>query len=260
MILAARMFPVAAALAISGAAIDVAAAQSEGSKSFFDGFDRFDRARWYVSDGWANGEWQNCTWSSRQLKLADGQLTLAFEDRPYKDRDYSCAEVQTHQRFGHGIYEARMRTGAGSGLNAAFFTYIGPADNQPHDEIDFEVLTRDTSQVSLNTYVAGAPRHGTEIAVPGGTEDDFVDYAFIWEEDRIRWYVDGELVHEATGADTLPSHPQKIFFSLWGSDTLTDWMGPFENPGRVEMAVDWVAFTELGEDCHFPESIACDLE
>lgn len=254
------LLPVVLALAVSTALPDIAAAQQEDSKSFFDGFERFDRGRWYVSDGWANGDWQNCTWSSRQLKLGEGELTLAFEARPYKDRDYSCAEIQTHERFSYGIYEARMRTGSGSGLNAAFFTYIGPVDNQPHDEIDFEVLTRDTSRVSLNTYVGGQPRHGAEVEVPGGTEDDFVHYAFVWEEDRIRWYVNGELVHEAAGTDTLPSHPQKIFFSLWGSDTLTDWMGPFEDPGRVEMTVDWVAFTELGEDCHFPESVACDLE
>lgn len=243
-----------------GAAAGIALAQ-EPSRSFRDDFDTFDRARWYVSDGWANGEWQNCTWSKDQLALADGVLTLSFEKRQTKNREYACAEVQTKQRFGYGTYEARLKTDSGSGINAAFFTYIGPSDGQPHDEIDFEVLTKDTSKVSVNTYVAGKPRNGSAIEVGGGTDAGFNDYAFVWEENRLRWYVNGELKHEASSPAELPSHPQKIFFSLWGSDTFNDWMGAFADPGRkLTMQVDWVAYTAPGDQCQFPESVACNLE
>jgi endo-1,3-1,4-beta-glycanase ExoK len=191
--------------------------------------------------------------------VSDGIVTLGFEKRPSNNREYSCSEIQTVERFGYGTYEARMKTGTGSGLNAAFFTYIGPQQGQPHDEIDFEVLTKDTSRVSLNTYVTGEPRHGSAIEVPGGTTA-FNHYAFVWEEGRLRWFVNGSQVHEATGSD-LPVHPQKIFFSLWGSDTFTDWMGPFSDPGqKVTMEVDWVAYTAPGQPCQFPESVACDLQ
>ncbi|TIM99938.1 MAG: 1,3-beta-glucanase, partial [Mesorhizobium sp.] len=31
--------------------------------SFVDDFTSFDRARWYIADGWANGKYQNCIWS-----------------------------------------------------------------------------------------------------------------------------------------------------------------------------------------------------
>jgi endo-1,3-1,4-beta-glycanase ExoK len=247
-----------ALLAIALAATTGATLAQEQPRSFRDDFDNFDRQRWYVSDGWANGEWQNCVWSSRQLGLADGVLTLSFEKRRTKNREYACAEVQTHKRFGYGTYEARMKTDSGPGINAAFFTYIGPADGQPHDEIDFEVLTRDTSKVSLNTYVGGKPRNGSKAAVDGGTDAGFNDYAFVWEENRLRWFVNGELVHEASSPAELPKQPQKIFFSLWGSDTLADWMGAFEDPGRkLTMQVDWVAYTAPGDECQFPESVAC---
>lgn len=252
--------PLAVVISVFGVLpqVEGVSAQDGESRSFVENFDTFDRSRWYVSDGWANAEWQNCTWSKQQLRLKDGVLTLAFEKRPYKEREYSCAEIQTHQRFDYGIYEARFRTDEGSGLNAAFFTYIGPVHKQPHDEVDFEVLTRDTSQVSLNTFVDGSPKNGAVVPVEGGTRQ-FNDYAFVWEEDRIRWYVNGQLVHTAT--DDLPSHPQKIYLSLWGSDTFVDWMGAFEDPGRqVTMEIDRVAFTELGEPCQFDGSVACNLE
>ncbi|WP_346772377.1 family 16 glycosylhydrolase [Chelativorans sp. AA-79] len=188
------------------------------------------------------------------MSLSNGIVTLGFEKRPYNNRQYSCAEIQTTARFGYGVYEARMKTDEGSGINAAFFSYT----NSPHDEIDFEVLAKDTSKVSLNTYVSGKPNHGTTVDVPGGTTQ-FNHYAFVWEEGRLRWYVNGKLVHEATGSD-LPTHPQKLMLSHWGSDTFTEWMGPFEDPGRkLIMEVDWVAYTAPGESCQFPESVACAL-
>ncbi len=40
-----------------------------------------------------------------------------------------------------------MKAATGSGLNSAFFTYIGPTDKKPHDEIDFEVLGKNTGKV-----------------------------------------------------------------------------------------------------------------
>ncbi|TKB36255.1 MAG: glycosyl hydrolase family protein, partial [Mesorhizobium sp.] len=120
--------------------------------SFVDDFTSLSRARWFISDGWTNGKHQNCTWSKKLVELSDGVLTLGFEKRKLKDRDFACGEIQTKQRFGYGTYEARMKTDAGSGINAAFFSYIGPSDKQPWDEIDFEVLTKDTSKVQVNAY------------------------------------------------------------------------------------------------------------
>ena len=232
----------------------------QSAPSFVDDFKSFDRSRWYVSDGWNNGSHQNCTWSKGLVALSDGALSLGFEKQKLKDREFACGEIQTKQRFGYGTYEARLKTDTGSGLNAAFFTYIGPSDKQPWDEIDFEILTKDTSKVQVNSYIAGKPKNEKLAEVEGGTDKDFNDYAFIWEKDRLRWYVNGKLVQEVTNPEQLPTHSQKIFFSLWGSDTLKNWMGAFSDPGRqVSMQVQRVAFTALGQPCQFPESLACSV-
>jgi endo-1,3-1,4-beta-glycanase ExoK len=263
---------VAAAFLSSGAVPAVAGAQPQAEtseaktpdasgKSFVDDFDRLDTRRWYVSDGWNNGRHQNCTWSRKEVSQADGKLTLQFEKRQFKDRDHVCGEIQTKKRFGYGTYEVRMKAAAGSGLNTGFFTYIGATDKQPHDEIDFEVLGKDPSKVQLNQFVAGR-NVGEQKLVPvaGGADAGFHDYAFVWEKDRIRWYVDGKLLGEATDPARIPTHPSKIFVSIWGSDTLTSWMGPFADPGGpVKAEVDRVAFTALGDKCQFPQSVACTV-
>ena len=238
------------------------AKEPTAGKSFVENFDDLDKKRWYVSDGWSNGDHQNCTWSKEQVSLADGKLKLGFLKQKTKDREHACAEVQTHRRFSYGTYEVRLKAAAGSGLNTGFFTFIGPVHKQPHDEIDFEVLGKDPSKVQLNQYVNGK-NIGDEklVDVPGGADKDFHDYAFVWEKDRIAWYLDGELVGEATDPAKLPSHASKIYLSIWGSDTLKSWMGAFASPAApVAAEVDRVAFTAAGDACQFPESIVCKLK
>ncbi len=227
----------------------------EAAKGFHEPFDKLDRAVWLISDGWTNGSHQNCTWSKQAAKVADGVLRLTFQPGAAPG-GHLCGEVQTKATYHYGTYEARMRTPAGSGLNAAFFTYIGPVHKQPHDEIDFEVLTRDTGKVSLNTFVNGAPQNGITVPVDPPMDAAFHDFAFIWEPEGIRWFIDGVEVHKASS--NLPATPQKLYLSFWGSDTFVDWMGPFETPsGPLVMEVDWTAFTPLGQECQFPESLLC---
>lgn len=243
-------------LALLSTAAMLSAKEAVGT-AFRDDFDTLDRAIWFVSDGWTNGPHQNCDWSESAVALADGFLKLSF--LPASDGGASrhqCGEIQSTAVYHHGTYEARMRTPTGSGLNAAFFTYIGPVHKAPHDEIDFEVLTRDTGRVSLNTFVDGTQQNGTTVPVDPPADQAFHVYSVTWGPDSIRWFVDGKEVHSAE--TNLPVTPQKIFFSFWGSDTLTDWMGPFTAPdGPLAVEVDWVAFTPLGASCPFPESVLC---
>ena len=244
--------------AVAGAA-PAAAQEGATGTSFVEEFDRLDRAFWYVSDGWNNGAHQNCTWSGKQVAVRDGKLELSFDAAQAGDRSYACGEVQTRKRYGYGTYEVRMKSATGSGLNSAFFSYIGPTDKKPHDEIDFEVLGKDTTRVQVNQYVAGKGGNEKLVEVPGGADKGFNDYAFVWEKARIRYYVNGALVHEATDPKALPTNAQKIFLSLWGTDTLSGWMGRFSFDGPTKLEVERVAFTAEGEACQFSDSVACLL-
>jgi len=242
----------------------MASAQSVRSQpsveAFFDPFDAVSSKRWYISEGWSNGSWQNCTWSRRAITLEDSTLRLLFLPAAKGSSEPQlCGEVQTKPRFLHGTFEARIKTDRASGVNAAFFTYIGPVHEKPHDEIDVEILTRDTGQVFFNTYRSGQAGKSVTSPLPVPADSAFQTYSFIWEPDRIRWFVDGILMHEST--TDVPVTPQKIYLSHWGSDTLTDWMGPFTPPDRpLVMEVDWVAYTPLGALCQFPESVLCQVQ
>jgi endo-1,3-1,4-beta-glycanase ExoK len=234
-------------------------AQQARGTSFVDDFDRIDRSVWYVSDGWNNGAHQNCTWSKNQVSAEDGRLQLRFAEGQAKDRTYLCGEIQSRKRFGYGTYEARFKAGTGPGLNSAFFTYIGPADKQQHDEIDFEVLGKDTGRVQVNQYIKAKGGNEKLVSLGGPADQGFNDYAFVWEPDRLRYYVNGKLVQEVTDPSKIPQNPQKIFFSFWGTDTLSDWMGKFAYAGPTTMEIDRIAYTAPGDTCQFPQSIACTL-
>jgi hypothetical protein len=129
---------------------------------------------------------------------------------------YQCAEIQSRAFYDYGTFEVRMRAARASGTNSAFFTYVGSTHGRPHDEIDFEVIGRNTREVQVNTFVSGKDGHGQ--TVPNGTDaaDEFVDYAFEWTPDRIRWFVNGKLTREISGqGENVPTHAAKIYLSLW---------------------------------------------
>lgn len=252
--------PLAAIMLLAIALPGPAHADATGSgASFVENFDKIDQKTWYVSDGWDNGNHQNCTWSKRQVSIENGVLELTFEQRKTGKRDYVCGEIQTRKRYGFGTYEARIKTADGPGLNSAFFTYIGPTDKKPHDEIDFEVLGKDSGKVQVNQYISAKGGNEKLIDVAGGANAGFNDYAFVWEQGRLRYYLNGALVQDVTDPAKIPVNAQKIFFSLWGTDTLSDWMGKFDYKGPTKMQIDRVAFTAPGDKCTFPESITCTL-
>lgn len=229
--------------------------------SFRDDFKVLNRGLWMASDGWSNGDWTNCTWSKRALSVDRGRLHLSFLRHPRDADTYLCGEIQSRAAYGYGTFEAMMKTGSGSGLNAAFFTYTGPSQNRPHHEIDLEILLRDTTEVAFNAYVDGTPGGGRTVPLDRAADTAFVHYAFTWRPDGIAWFVNGRKVHQTAPGDAIPTEPQKIFASLWGTKTLTDWMGPFDASAVPQSSqIDWIAYTRLGEPCHFPASILCAVD
>jgi len=252
----------AAAAIVAGAAAAPAMAQSA---SFFDDFTSLNQSRWYLSDGYSNGTQQNCDWSSKMITVSGGILNLQFAKIAGKDRPYLCSEMQTRTAYSYGTYEARIKAPASlNGLDAAFFTYIGPTQGKQHDETDFEFL-KDLTKVHTTTFVNG--KSGT--GVPGGgngqynplpypANQDFIDYAVVWTPTRMDFYANKQLLRSITEVTQIPVTPQRIFFNLWGSNTLVDFMGAFVDPGQtLNMQVDWLGYTAPGDTCKFPQSITC---
>jgi endo-1,3-1,4-beta-glycanase ExoK len=236
------------------------AAQAANGGSFFDEFDRIDYKRWYVSNGWVNGNHQGCTWSSDQVRTANGRLQLRLTKAKNPLRDYKCAEIRTYASLGYGLYEARIRTTAGAGLNSAMFTYSGPPLTKVHDELDFEFLGKSPNQVQTNFWVNGSGGKEKNLPVPGGAASAFNNYAIDWSPAGIKWYINGKLVRSETGAK-LPVTPGQFFLTLWsGSSGIADWLGKLPPTTKSAVAeVEWVAYSARGSKCLFPQSISCAL-
>lgn len=237
-------------LALASLSTCLAGPASAMGDAFVEEFDALDPARWYVSDGWNNGDHQNCDWSADRVEVADGALRLSFAPDPTPDRQYRCGELQSRALYGPGTFEVRMRAPAGSGMVAAFFTYGGPPHGPTHDEIDVELLLKDPSGVQFNTYRDGRGGNERVVSLSPPADAGFHDYAFVWEPGRVTFFVDGERRHAIEGPGVVPVEPGKIFLSLWGSDTLRSWLGPFQAPASpLTMEVERVLFTPLGEPC-----------
>jgi len=227
---------------------------------FFAPFHSLDRTRWSFSNGWVNGAHQACEWREDAVSIIDDKLQLKLSDRSGTIRPYGCPEMHTIDVTGYGFYEARMRTASGSGLNTAFFTYVGPPTGSPeHDEIDFEFLGKDTSSVEINYFTNGQGHHGVIVPLGFDASQALHDYAIEWKPDKIRWYVDGKMVHETPAAAAMPRNPTRLYLSLWSGSSVEDsWMGPFHYSGPVTAQVEWAAYTPSGKSCLFPQSVTCN--
>jgi endo-1,3-1,4-beta-glycanase ExoK len=230
-------------------------------KGFRDMFAHLDLNRWYISNGWSNGDYQSCEWSANAVS-AGGELHLRLSEPGGKLRNYACPEIRTGKKLGYGLYEARMRTASGAGLNTAFFTYIGPPNGVPEwDEIDFEFLGKDSHSVQLNYYANGKAQLGKLFPLGFDASQDFHNYAFDWAPDKIRWYVDGKLLYETPADAKLPHNPGFLFLSLWSGSQVEDaWLGHFNYTSPVTADIAWTAYTPAGAPCQFPDSLKCNRQ
>lgn len=209
---------------------------------------KIDRERWYLADGWANGDHQACEWRADAVALNERGATFTVSDKSGNVRPIGCAEMQTKTVNGYGTYTARIKSAAGVGLNTAFFTYIGPPKlaKKDHSEIDFEFLGKNPRTVQLNFFHEGVSQGLKLIDLGFDASADFHEYSFVWEPNRIRWYVDGKLVYTTPPGAKIPPNPGRIYLSLWAStENLKDWMGTFTYTKPVTAEVEWVRFEPL---------------
>ncbi len=209
---------------------------SEGMPSFFE-----------ASDGWTNGSMFNVTWRGTNVTFDDGKMQLVIDNdpKPKSKIPYSGGEFRSKDFYGYGLYEVSMKPIKNDGVVSSFFTYTGPSDNNPWDEIDIEFLGKDTTIVQFNYYTDGKGGHEYIYELGFDATEDFHTYAFEWLEDSITWYVDGVEVHKAT--KKLPSTPSKIMMNAWCGTGVDGWLNAFvDSDLPLTAEYQWVRFTPAG--------------
>lgn len=216
---------------------------------FVDTFRALNEDRWVVADGWTSGDWTANDWQREQITLRPHGIDIELERaRGVHGKRFSSGELQSEVGYRYGYFETRMRVPRGSGLVTGFFTYTREEELHTWDEIDIEILGRDTRSIQF-TYFRRGRRHIVTRPLGFDAAADFHNYAFEWAPDYLRWYVDGTLQHEERGANgQLPHSEQRLFLHLWNTETLTAWLGPInprEGPWRLSVAC--VAYAPLYE-------------
>ena len=202
-----------------------AAAEMEGV-AFIERFRALDSNRWVFSDGWSNGSFMENDWRSRAYSITPDGLAITLDwNEPGAGKIFSSGELQSRESFRYGYFEARMKVPAGEGLVTGLFTYTQPNGRSSWEEIDIEILGRDTRTMELTYHVHGRSRQ-TGIDLGFDASEDFHIYGFEWTENAVRWYVDGRMVHEVRGARVADlRRPQRLYLQLWNSAELYRWVG-----------------------------------
>ena len=199
---------------------------------------------WECADGWTNGSMFNVTWRKSNVTFNDGKMQLIIDNdtTPTGDIPYSGGEFRSTDFYGYGRYEVSMKAIKNNGVVSSFFTYTGPSDNNPWDEIDVEILGKDTTKVQFNYFTDSQGNHEYMHDLGFDAAEDFHTYAFEWYEDKIIWYVDGVEVHRAT--ENIPVTESKIMMNAWCGKGVDGWLNAFDDTSvPLTAEYQWIKYT-----------------
>jgi beta-glucanase (GH16 family) len=229
----------------------------------FEG-DSLDASNWnrqVVDAGQFNEEWQRYTDSSENSYVENGNLVIKaiHEGDTHGMNEYTSARLNTasKQDWKYGKIAARIKLPYGEGIWPAFWMLGANIDENGGDtpwpqsgEIDILELygTEDDGVVEANLHYADEDgEHAQMGAVAyelenGRFADNFHVFELEWDENEIKWFVDGEQYasQSITSGELTEFH--KEFFLLLNIAVGGTWAGrPDESTDFPQyMYVDWV--------------------
>jgi beta-glucanase (GH16 family) len=198
---------------------------------FVERFAHLDEAhRWFVSDGWSNGDWTSSDFRRSQLAVDEDGLNVRLSaNAEGAAKPYSGGEFRTQQMFKYGYFETRMRVPRGDGLITGVFTYTPAENGRAAQEIDIEIVGRATRQVEFTIHNRGKVEFAY-VDLPFDAAEDFHTYAIEWKPRSVTWYIDGQPMHTMRGKIVpIPDRPQALIVDLWNSAALWRWVGHIDN-------------------------------
>lgn len=196
----------------------------------FDG-EQLDTEKWMPRHPRWKGRKPAFFWN-KNVSVRNGalHLTTRKKEAPQMPKGYrgytsACVHATAPVRYGYFEIEARPMNSAGS--SSFWFRNSSP---QWVTEIDvFEIGGRSPGyerRVNMNLHVVRTPdekKHwscGGRWTAPRDLAADFRVYALDWNEDRIRYYVDGVMVRSVKN-----THWHQPLYLIFDSETMPDWFG-----------------------------------
>ena len=194
----------------------------------------------FASAGWTNGNPFDCGWYAENAVVKDGALHLSIDKDSTGKYNYSGGEYRTGDHYSYGYYETSMQAIKNDGVVSSFFTYTGPSEDNPWDEIDVEILGKDTTKVQFNYYTNGQGNHEYMYDLGFDASEGYHTYGFDWQADSITWYVDGKAVYTATS--NIPSTPGRIMMNTWPGIGVDSWLKAFDGTTPLTARYQWVTY------------------
>ncbi len=226
---------------ITAGAIACAGVLVANDRSFSSDFS--DPAGWHVASYDFSHPSFATDWRADQVSFGAG-LTLRLRPHTMGRNPFVSGSVRRVEPTGYGRYEAKFRAAKGAGLVTGFFTYTGPAYGTRHDEIDVEILGKNTRNVQIGWFVDG--KHYAQTVDLGFDAADATHlYAFNWTAQRIEWFVDGRLIAQSDFANApVPSVPSRSFANLWAAaKPASEWAGTIAPQLSAEAYFEFMRFT-----------------
>ncbi|KXS14565.1 glycoside hydrolase family 16 protein [Gonapodya prolifera JEL478] len=154
------------------------------------------------------------------------------------------------RRVGFGKVRAEMDVGGVASGVVGAMVIAAPEG----DEIDFEWVGANTSQVWTNWFRSGIPEYGRGMAheIPGVDKGGSHEYGIEWTEDLIRWSVDSVPVRTIYRVQyPRPDPPYDggwLFPTRRGDVEIGVWDGGSSNEGTREWAGGFVDWGDAGQE------------
>lgn len=172
---------------------------------------------YYLNDdpntwGWGNNELEYYTDSEKNVYVSDGNLNItayeepkSFPQDPSRYAQYSSGKITTKDKisFKYGRIDFRAKLPSGDGLWPALWllpnddTYGVWAASGEIDVMEARGRVPGATSGAIHyggTWPANKCLDGSYAFPDGGRIDtDYHVYSLVWEEDMLKWYVDGEL-------------------------------------------------------------------
>ncbi len=176
-----------------------------------------DSSKWVMEtggNGFGNNELEYYTnRADNAAQDGNGKLVITAQAESYMGRNYTSARLKTAGKFKHtyGRFEARLKLPAGQGLWPAFWMLGSNLDTGTAwpdcGEIDvMENIGKEPTLVHGTIHgpgYSGGNGIGKEYELPSKAafSADYHVFAIEWEQNELRWYVDGTLYQTRKPSD-----------------------------------------------------------
>jgi beta-glucanase (GH16 family) len=177
--------------------------------------DTLDLQNWAFdlgANGWGNGELEEYTNSTDNVRVENGNLVIEARKDEAGQYGYTSARIKTQdlQDWQYGRIEGRLKLPQGQGIWPAFWMLgndINKTTVWPNSgEIDIMEFIGKEPNTIYNTIhgpgYSGAKGIGSHTdLLQGSLQNDFHVYAIEWEPTEIRWYIDDAQTFKVTKDD-----------------------------------------------------------